>query len=97
MTIIQASICNKNKAIILVGDRLVTAHETCEVEARSHKLYRFGQFGIGFAKALSDIICVKDAFQKIHLHLKTLLTLLKMFIVKKMKNVRIISLSDMYY
>ena len=61
MTIIQASICNKNKAIILVGDRLVTAHETCEAEARSHKLYRFGQFGIGFAGALSDIICVKDA------------------------------------
>ncbi len=60
MTIIQASICASNKAIILIGDRLVTVSEIYEAEAKSQKLYAFGFFGIGFAGTLSDIISVKD-------------------------------------
>lgn len=64
MTVIQASICHKNKAIVLIGDRLVTVYETYEAEAKSQKLYGFGSFGIGFAGTLSDIICVKDSIPR---------------------------------
>ncbi len=42
MTIIQASICDIDKTIILIGDRLVTVSEMYEAEAKSQKLYGFG-------------------------------------------------------
>lgn len=64
MTIIQASICDKNRAIILIGDRLVTVYETYEAEAKSQKLYGFKSFGIGFSGSLSDIICIKDQIEE---------------------------------
>lgn len=64
MTIIQASICDKNKAIILIGDRLVTVSEMYEAEAKSQKLYGFGSFGVGFAGTLSDIIYIKDKVEE---------------------------------
>ena len=64
MTIIQASICDKDRAIILIGDRLVTVYETYEAEAKSQKLYGFKSFGIGFSGSLSDIICIKDQIEE---------------------------------
>ncbi len=64
LTIIQASICNKKKAIILIADRLVTAYDTYEAEAKSEKIYRIGSYGIGFAGTLLDMICVKDKIEE---------------------------------
>ena len=64
MTIIQASICDDNNAIILIADRLVTVSEMYVAEAKSQKLYGFGSFGVGFAGTLSDIIHIKDKIEK---------------------------------
>ncbi|HEC38965.1 hypothetical protein LCGC14_1647780 [marine sediment metagenome] len=63
MTIVQASICNNGKCIIIVGDRLVSVtsyHIAYEKEAKKSKIYQFKKNIIGLAGNVSDITEIKN-------------------------------------
>ena len=65
MTLVQALICDNGKAIVLLGDRLVTMSLgdgaiEYETESDSSKIYLFQNNVIGFAGSLIDIIRIKN-------------------------------------
>lgn len=67
MTLIQASICNNGKAIILIGDRMVSiemGNINYEHEAKVPKLYYFDKYAIGFAGSLNDIKRISNKISK---------------------------------
>jgi hypothetical protein len=66
MTIIQASICADQKAIILIADRMVTVSsggDEYETETSSSKVIPLGPFGIGCAGDFDSITLVMENIQ----------------------------------
>lgn len=67
MTLIQASICNNRKSVILIGDRLISSEIgeiDYEFESKALKLYQFGDFGVGFTGNISDIFNIVHKIEK---------------------------------
>ncbi|MHA1274674.1 MAG: hypothetical protein ACTSPD_18165 [Promethearchaeota archaeon] len=66
MTLVQASICNKGKSIIIIGDRMVSFKSgpiEYESEANDSKIYLFHNNVMAFAGSIRDIILLKNRIE----------------------------------
>ncbi len=63
MTLVQVSICDKGKTIILIADRMVSSSMgefiQYEKEGNASKLYVYNKNAVGFAGSVPDIIKIK--------------------------------------